>query len=572
MAQSNRKGVAPSKAKGKASLNANKGKQQVNRSSNLAANRAWLGFEWLKPLGWGPLNLHQDIGTAQVYAMNQNRKELAISCVWLSLLAHAGSTYACEWLASKRWGIVQLERVPDLVAAFCRANETTICLWDVIQDGTNANLAANPLTFKPKRVNPMTPTVHVALVTMDWGFHMVPLQKPDYKVVVKAGPISGDASVGADVSTSSSSLPPSPPVAPTPVEPEPTPTTAGVPPPEFSDLGKLFGVGPSGPIAKPVRVVTFDGIHAPPACWKWRRGCWSSTGTSEATLSQVLPMLRPDVVSATEEYALSYLDLVLYLPVEIQPPLFLAKRRTVTDGNNVARFFLEGDVIRAGSSSYIARPVRYEGRDLLALVRNTTSLFGILAKAIRDRVPFINSATSVVLETNGEVAVEDESKQSALWAMVVNTTKEPIEIAALSRFRNSAAAQGYGKEAVKADDASNWVRERRRHYPALEGVGGRFQWGYCYSCGKELPGTFKSRLCHHCGQRKNSSLGRMVADGLKVTSAASRVVYPGVVNTTSRHPPLKEAESFATDQNFRLAPSALRGSSPSPPLRDAARA
>jgi hypothetical protein len=274
-------------------------------------------------------------------------------------------------------------------------------------------------------------------------------------------------------------------------------------------------------------------------------------------------MLRPNVASATKEYAQAYLDLVYYLPIEVKKPLYVAKRRTVSDGLHCAQFFMAGDVVVAGNSSYVARPVKCRGIDMLKLVCTTSSFLSRMQKSIRDCIPCINSAANVVLATTGEVDVDEEAKQSALWSMVLNTTKDSVSVAALNRFRNSAASKNYGEGAVKAVDAKAWVEQARRLFPSVDGVGGRFQWGYCFSCGKELPGTFKNRLCKNCGQRKNSVLGRVVASGSQVGSPAMPVVYPGVVNTVTRHPPLKVVDSFATDQNFRLAPSASRGSSPS---------
>lgn len=61
----------------------------------------------------------------------------------------------------------------------------------------------------------------------------------------------------------------------------------------------------------------------------------------------------------------------------------------------------------------------------------------------------------------------------------------------------------------------------------------------------------KGRVCKECTAH-NSPLGRLVAEGLPVASVANPIVYPGVVNTESRHPPLKVGtQTFASPKNFR---------------------
>jgi hypothetical protein len=497
--------------------------------------------------------------------MDAHQKELGAACVWLSLLAHARSVEDCLWLKKQQWGPVKLNDICGVVQQYARHANTKVTVWNMVDTDKVLSFGTS-FKVKPNKIGPLTRNVHVVVVPMGWGFHMLPIQDPILTAKVPTTHITGVSLAGANLATSSSSVAP-----PTPVVTATPPVNAAVP--------GLTPIGPETVIkvvaveaAEPEKPLVYDGIHAPPACCTWRRGWWPSTGIHVASLETELPMLRPDVASATKEYALSYLDLVYYLPVEAQRPLYMVDRRTVTDGRNRTQCFMAGDVVEAGNSSYVARPVKHRGVDMLRLICTNASLLNRFQRSLRDLIPFVNSAAEVTLATSGEVDVEEEAKQAAMWSIVLNTTKDPVSVAALNRFRNSAASQGYGKGAVKAVDARDWVKQTRQMFPDVDGVGGRFQWGYCYSCGKELPGTFKNRMCKDCGQRKNSILGRMVAEGSQVGSPAMPVVYPGVVNTVTRHPPLKVVESFATDQNFRLAPSALRGSSPSPPLRDAVRA
>lgn len=568
MAQQNpNKGKAPLKAKRGAPVS------RENRSACLPAERAWLGFEYLKPLDGGSLNVIQSTATAQFRNMCKHEKELSDSCLWLSLLAHARGDTDCDFVGRQKWGEVKLEGMTRILQDYSRKTKTTLVMWYVEEFLGSFGLEEGPHRFR--YVGSDRDEVHIALIRMGAGYHMLPLAAPRLKARVPIDrrpvpePAQAEQALPVDVATSSSEVvqiqppvqgsdhaapnPATEVVADPPQEVSPTiPVEAYPGVPEYLDFF-YDGAGPQ-----------FDGIHSPPGCLNWRAGWWPSVGTKAVSCMDILPRLRPDVASATLDYALAHLDSVLYLPVEIRAPLYVARRRIVSDGHKRAQFFLAGDVVRAGRSTYRAEPVRQWGVDLLKLVCNTTSFSDSVSQAFRGLIPFVNRCKSVVLETNGEDPVSEEAKTAVRWVFNMHTVKDTVEIAALAQVKNRAAAQGYSAESDQPDEAAEWVRRHRQLYPSSDGVGGPYKWGYCFSCGKQLPGTFKHRLCSECTKGQNSGLGRMVADGLQVTSHANPIVYPGVVNTNSRHPMLKKAYSFATDQNFRPAPSASRRCFPSP--------
>jgi hypothetical protein len=496
--------------------------------------------------------------------MENHKSDLSMSCVWLSILSHSRGKDACKFVDEQTWGEVKsLFEMVNHLKAFGRKTKTTVFLWHVKDSEGFVQLEEKPLHL----VYPGSlEKVHVAVIDMGAGYHMLPLAAPKLtaKVPLAKRPTSAPEQappVATPDDGSSSSA--------TAVSTAPQEGQIDQGPVEDHDFEVIPAGGEEGPTDSNVGNSafrgrpSFDGIHSPPGCLNWRRGWWPSTGTQHVSMLGLLPKLRPAVASATQPYAKAYLDSVLYLPVEIREPLFEARRRIVSDGQYSSHYFLAGDVVRAGDSTYRAEPVKQWGLDLLRLVRNKTTFSDCFSKAVRDLIPFVSSCPSVELATAGPLKLSDEGKSAAKWMMQVNTTAKPIAIASISQFRNRAAAKNYSAEADQPDEAGAWVEYMTGLYPEAKGVGGPYKWGYCFSCGKQLPGTFKHRLCKECNKGKNSDLGRIVAEGLHVTSASNPIVYPGVVNTVSRHPQLKPTSSFATPQNFRLAPSASRRCCPS---------
>jgi len=79
--------------------------------------------------------------------------------------------------------------------------------------------------------------------------------------------------------------------------------------------------------------------------------------------------------------------------------------------------------------------------------------------------------------------------------------------------------------------------------------GGRrsaYLWGYCFSCGGFSIRRMRGRLCQTCqGTREGEPLVSAIRRGQHVATNATPLRYPGVVNMSSQHPPLKRVSTVA---------------------------
>lgn len=305
---------------------------------------------------------------------------------------------------------------------------------------------------------------------------------------------------------------------------------------------------------------SYYGIQPPPEALglRWVGGWFSSQLAQSSEVPGWIALCReairatalaplldtPDYASATVPNFNKFGTSVVYLPVRAESGLQLVGSRTVTDGLERCEFFTAGDSLTqesfAGTALWVAR----------------TDENGCL------RVDCANLAAKVTVSVSARVAptpdaLPDVSRRKAQWQQVLAMEKDAVRLSMLSRMRGDEAAKGFTGE-VEPHDAVRIVAEMQRSGEgAYTSVGAPFQWGYCFSCGRSLPGSMKFRLCKECAQYGNTDLGKLVATGEKVTSLANPILYPGVVNTRSQHPPLKRGvETRATQRNFRCAPRA----------------
>lgn len=325
----------------------------------------------------------------------------------------------------------------------------------------------------------------------------------------------------------------------------------------------------------------YDGI-CPPADpsgdYTWRSGMWPCFPVA-TTIGDTLDGLvrRPDVCSATVEYARLHGDLVRYLPVVASEGLSFVGERGVSCGVMTTQRFIAGDMLVSDDNAFTVE----ERGGYLCLVRHGKSCWqgvksGILQALSSPGTYSLPGLSSVavdeglILEPKFTTDIDEVDKLKVQWTMEVLSNTDALETAALTRLRQDAGAAGY--EGSKPSDAVRFVRALRQQYPEAKAVAGRYAWGYCFSCGKELPGRFKQRLCQRCLKGENSGLGRLVADGMSVCNAAVRVRYPGVVTTPTQHPPLKNVATKATAANFRYPLASSRTFCPTTHPRGAAHA
>lgn len=145
--------------------------------------------------------------------------------------------------------------------------------------------------------------------------------------------------------------------------------------------------------------------------------------------------------------------------------------------------------------------------------------------------PFVGA---VVLET-GSLGDQD-AKNNILWRLEHGSEKDSAVAANLAYARNKSAAG----ENLPAVETARAIREICRPYKGtLIGFGGRYDWGYCYSCGVEYKGKYEMRLCKSCNAGGMSTLGAAIGRGEQVLTASNPVCYPGVVERLQQHPPMK---------------------------------
>jgi hypothetical protein len=314
-------------------------------------------------------------------------------------------------------------------------------------------------------------------------------------------------------------------------------------------------------------VFKYRGIWEPPAGFDWVGGGWPSTENSRCTKSSVTR--APALCSADLESVSQWKESVLYLP---KPPVvqncWVVGNCSLTDGVRTTQFFNSGDVVKIGNYHYRAQEEVFAGLEVLRLIRSTeVGCLRAVGHSVRASLRNAWSNTVSLLTLGAvtlpkvEAHVETRPSQGAVsrdvlsrmeWALM--SSLAPPECSAMVNVaRNYAAMKEFGEEApsaFKVAQVASALNGACRKVPFGFAGGRPYRWGYCYSCGKALPGKMAGRLCG-CSQ---TPMARTVAAGNHVTSHG-KPVYPGVVATQSRHPPLPPGkETQATSQCFRDAP------------------
>lgn len=246
-------------------------------------------------------------------------------------------------------------------------------------------------------------------------------------------------------------------------------------------------------------------------------------------------VIRPDIADATVNNFAVYGCDVMYLDVVREGFSEISARR-LHDGVDIIEFFTEHDVIETASSRFSVT------RDQHGFLRVNCQGSWLLADYTRPVVKpvFPDKIQKLVL-------------RKAQWQAMCLTSEDPVTTALLSRMKSDEAALSKPYSGADPEQAGQLAATLAARYPKASSVCGSYAWGFCYSCGAGLPGRMKQRICKGC-VRRNSPLGRLVAEGMKVTSIANPVLYPGVVWTRTRHPRLKAGvETNATDQVFQYS-------------------
>lgn len=329
----------------------------------------------------------------------------------------------------------------------------------------------------------------------------------------------------------------------------------------------------------------FHGFWCPPRGFQWRDGWVAETYDPIRSLRCLGPGM-PQVCSATARYAIRYGDAVLYMPV---PEGVHKTWNGVLAGESFSgeAFFGLGAKVRLDETDFAVVHDDSLGCPLLRLERlERPWLLERFAKEARMYISaemrnsgvdsFFDAplyANSISITSDAARLSPEHSKRLQYLATIRGLT-DPSEVAMVGCIQHQAAVAHWGEEAPQAESALQQTRELLATIPGkqVRYAGGlSFPWGDCYSCGKAFDGRFSSRLCETCS-KTNGPVGRLVAEGLHVVPPEG-VIYPGVVTTETRHPPLKSSKrTIATERGFRDAPSTFRSFRSSQHSRGVARA
>lgn len=566
------------KSKVKVTLNPGGKKGQLFVCANHAYKRVWKGYEYLNGFDSGDSSVVQDVSNCQSKVLDaQKDAAMGECCVPLSLLAQCWEVEHLSDMFIKRdmsWEAHDLHQAMAAIRTFGKRSKTTSNVWTIsLSAGAKPSLKAR-MTFGGGR------TLHYLLVedpdTPSW-LHLLPVVKPNDCFSIPAT-FRQQAKPPAAVPPPANDVKVEPPVVAEPVvekavEPD-SPTSKSSENWQVVDSARHFDwLVPS--VDDVDYTPSYYGIRRPPPNFFWMGGWWSSqcpdtAGEGKFSRLAVGVLFRPDICSATLSNVVQHGANCLYLPVSLDNEVWRIRGgcATVTDGVETADAFFAGDIVELDGRRYTAKTTSAYGTELLRLDFSGLReglIDGSVRSILSSFIPFVDTASEArVIPMLGRPAVEERTVQKAIWTAVIHSETDSVKLAQLQRMRQDAATSGYEKD--KPHECKALVDQIARTFPQAKMVAGIPE---CFSCGLNTPGTYKGKLCKACAKGRNSSLGNLVAEGLTVAGPGCKVVYPGVVNTRSRHPPLKAGvETLATGQNFQLSREGVRRPCPPPHLSE----
>lgn len=531
------------------------------------AQRVWQGYDWAKGLQVEPVFTGKRGSAEQLALMNRHTADHN-ACVFLSLLSFLEAGDDPAFFERHQWSAVSQGELSGLLSVYSRMTRRRVRLHTLAPEGwlrTEQTIGRGDWT------------VHILVIPngVD-GLHCLPLGVPDFRATVEI-----PARVLGDIRADELS-PPAPPAqaasgqASQPARRETADVATSSPPAEgkggaakpLAEVDdEFFDVRPArcGAPREEVDPFTIDGmaklvdLFRGKSCVSYRgiqpldtqfhqgvvqvewRGGWFGTQCPKdprIVLSALQnAILDVDFASATLDNFVLFGTRTSYVPVRVANGLHCVGRRTITDGKDAVEMFTAGDSIHVGDATWV---VRQEGPVLKVTASNFEARVRGVVYAARKEAKVHPRAAELGRET----------RRKAEWAVTCLTNTDPVETAVLTRMRGDEAMDGY--KGADAESSADLVRVLASRYRSAGNVSGPYAWGACYSCGSALQGKAKQRICRAC-VRHNSVLGRMVAEGCKVTSDACPIRYPGVVWTRSRHPPLKAGvQTVATERNFHI--------------------
>lgn len=281
---------------------------------------------------------------------------------------------------------------------------------------------------------------------------------------------------------------------------------------------------------------------------------------------QSLGFDRPDVVCATASALTTFGVGGAFVPLQPEDLTGLQKigARMFTDGLREVIPFYEGDRVVLQGCTYVVRSfeaprngaLHFLRCPLLALELVDTKPREVL-RSILSRVPWASGRRNdVIVHPPSSPIAAGKMVNRSKWMIASLVETDPIRCALINRQRLSEAKHGFEDD---PEEKLILLKQLAEKFPKTKPCLGAFRWGFCFSCGVELPSKkkFPSRLCRAC-LSGNSTLGKVIEGGDKVCSAAQRVRYPGVVWTTTKHPALKDGvKTTASDETLTITGMSL---------------
>lgn len=559
----------------------------VCRQPNPCSLAAWAGWLRFSAFDANPDALLADVCSHDRMVAALSKRDLSQACVWLSLAAHMRQKryeHVFGALASRHWAEVGVEQLYGVLNEWCRKAAARWVLYELSPGETGSRVLQQVSSSSPAGALTRDSWSFLRLGS-DVGFHLVPLGEPSDVImpndILFPPPPCPSAPITAPVPAVETVVvevvkAPSPEVEPDwvvedrPATPEPVKRRAGA---FHEGTLRYEGIFPppqdhvvvAGEAVWPTLRSFWSGrrlMAGHPVAYSWMAGWWESEGLdARASYWRRSPVL----VAATVDMFARYGGSVLYyLPSSHR--FTPVGRRGLTDGVRRATFFTAGDSLNRDGVGWVAVNTRVCGLQLLVVRR--TSECGSL-RAVTESVSAAFEAPDLVRDLLGAgppsatvrapcnerlPSVVTDKMAYDIARMRAPESHQPL----IQRGWVEWQAQQGGEGAPKAEVVCNYaagLMANADSQPFSYAGGKSFEWGYCYSCGRQLPGQrMPGRLCG-CAP---TPAARVYADGGRIAKLGG-VTYPGVVTTQSRHPPLKSGkETLATGQVFRVPPLAVR--------------
>jgi hypothetical protein len=265
------------------------------------------------------------------------------------------------------------------------------------------------------------------------------------------------------------------------------------------------------------------------------------------------------MAAATLENVRAWGDGISYYPVPAEIAGVAQEAVKITCNGEVTSVFRLGNTVVIDGDSHKVELCGPGMGDLLCLKRVRRSLFRPLRAALMRKTgltKLMDCHKGVEVLKSTAPKIDDLSRARMEFALIESYPWDPAITAMMGQGKSVAAGKAF-KDSTRALDLCEHALKAQQLLPYADlersGTsvkGGKpYQWGYCYSCGCDRTGKrMRGRVCQDgCSADKLSN--KLTRAGYHVANHGRPVVYPGVVETESNHPPLKKSAKSTVQEN-----------------------